>query len=143
MVASLSQPESRPPTESATTLRKDQITVLRIVTPPTVFAGLQGGSARSQILSLLQQLEFDASIFLTALVRRVVGDGLVHARASCLDAAGVDALGYEVFLHGRGARLRELEVLWGVADVVGVAADGDAQVRVGLEDLDGLIEQLV
>src|SRR5688572_24692185 len=104
MVASLSQPEIRPPTESATTLRKDQITVLRIVTPPTVFAGLQG-SARSQILSLLQQLEFDASIFLTALVRRVVGNGLVHASASGLDAAGVDALADEIFLHGRGARL--------------------------------------
>src|SRR5689334_2474859 len=82
----------------------------------------------------LQNPELDPAVELAALLRGVVGDGLVRAMAHGLEPVVRDAAMDEIGLHRFRSAQGKLEVRVVVALARGVARDLDAQLRVRRQD---------
>src|SRR5688572_17313645 len=89
--------------------------------------GRRRGRRGSVLLRGLEDDELDAPVLLASGAGLVVGDRLVGTVTLRLQAVGRDPLLAEVLRDGLGARLRQLLVLIGGADVVGVAGDLDGE----------------
>src|SRR5882757_806406 len=82
----------------------------------------------------------DAPIECAALSRGVVTYGMVFAIPFSDQAVWSDVHLFQLIDHAVGAVLGELDILCGVAGVVGVAADGEMHCGIGFEDCGDVVE---
>src|SRR6266704_4016184 len=98
------------------------------------------GSGLLQALAARQNLELVAAILRPGVLVVALRDRPLLTVGHGLDPTPIDAVADEVLLRRRGAAVAERQVVFVRAALVAVAADADAQGRVGLEDRHLLVQ---
>src|SRR6185295_1449838 len=84
--------------------------------------------------------DFDAAVLLPPGRGFVARNRFTFALARCYEPHRADPLPHQVGLHCLGAPLRQPLVVVFATDAVGVAFDRDSAIRIGVEEVDQLVE---